>query len=281
MSETSLDVGLWDRFTDGLGAVTDGIVGFLGKIFGSSNERLIRSLGYIRPKGSEGHSVTPGSFLDRVNLARTDHAGIARRRIREIDRRLPPAARRRAQGVHQERGGGYRGRQWPSNRGAAGTDRSFHQPDRDARSGAPRSADAGRLHAVRVRRLPGGRPAAARTCATSTCRSSAAPSCTSGMIAEMVTGEGKTLVATLPAYLNALYRQGRPRHHRQRLPGPPRLRMDVAHLSRPRHHLRLHPERHGSRRSPQGLRLRHHLRHQQRVRLRLPARQHEARPLGR
>jgi preprotein translocase subunit SecA len=41
-----------------------------------------------------------------------------------------------------------------------------------------------------------------------------------GKIAEMKTGEGKTLVATLPAYLNALDRQGRPRRHRQRLPRP-------------------------------------------------------------
>ena len=40
-----------------------------------------------------------------------------------------------------------------------------------------------------------------------------------GNIAEMKTGEGKTLVATLPAYLNALVRQGRARGHGQRLPG--------------------------------------------------------------
>ena len=40
-----------------------------------------------------------------------------------------------------------------------------------------------------------------------------------GNIAEMRTGEGKTLVATLPVYLNALAGQGRPRGHRQRLPG--------------------------------------------------------------
>ncbi len=43
-----------------------------------------------------------------------------------------------------------------------------------------------------------------------------------GKIAEMRTGEGKTLVATLPVYLNALDRQGRARGHRQRLPGQPR-----------------------------------------------------------
>ena len=55
-----------------------------------------------------------------------------------------------------------------------------------------------------------------------------------GKIAEMKTGEGKTLVATLPAVLNALTRTRRPRRHRQRLPGAARLRMDGAHLQLPR-----------------------------------------------
>ena len=47
-----------------------------------------------------------------------------------------------------------------------------------------------------------------------------------GNIAEMKTGEGKTLVATLPAYLNALDRRGRARRHGQRLPGRARRRVD-------------------------------------------------------
>ena len=54
-----------------------------------------------------------------------------------------------------------------------------------------------------------------------------------GKIAEMKTGEGKTLVATLPAYLNAL---SRPRHaHRdgQRLPGPARHGVDGPGLPLP------------------------------------------------
>ena len=42
----------------------------------------------------------------------------------------------------------------------------------------------------------------------------------------------------------------------------------------PRPHRRRDPERHGLRRAAEGLRLRHHLRHEQRVRLRLPPRQH-------
>ncbi len=47
-----------------------------------------------------------------------------------------------------------------------------------------------------------------------------------GKIAEMKTGEGKTLVATLPAYLNALAGQRRAHRHRERLPGATRRRVD-------------------------------------------------------
>jgi preprotein translocase subunit SecA len=43
-----------------------------------------------------------------------------------------------------------------------------------------------------------------------------------GNIAEMKTGEGKTLVATFPAYLNALTGQGRAYRHGERLPRPAR-----------------------------------------------------------
>ena len=70
--------------------------------------------------------------------------------------------------------------------------------------------------------------------------------------------------------------QGRPRRHRQRLPRPPRRRVDEPALQRPGHDRRRHPVRHGLRGAAADLRLRHHLRHQQRVRLRLPPRQHEA-----
>ena len=50
-----------------------------------------------------------------------------------------------------------------------------------------------------------------------------------GWVAEMKTGEGKTLVSTLPAYLNGARRQGRPPRHRQRLPGSRRRRVDGSH----------------------------------------------------
>ena len=47
-----------------------------------------------------------------------------------------------------------------------------------------------------------------------------------GKIAEMRTGEGKTLVATLPVVSERARRQGRTRRYRQRLSGPPRRRVD-------------------------------------------------------
>ncbi len=69
-------------------------------------------------------------------------------------------------------------------------------------------------------------------------------------------------------------RQGRARRHRQRLPGQPRCRLDGPRLSLPRAHGRRESVAERRRREAAGLRRRHHLRHQQRVRLRLPARQH-------
>ena len=86
-------------------------------------------------------------------------------------------------------------------------------------------------------------------------------------------------------------RQGRPRRDRQRLPGAARRHVDGQGLLVPRPLHRLPPARvllppgprlQARRRDPRtcapspqgGLRGRHHLRHEQRVRLRLPARQH-------
>ena len=98
-----------------------------------------------------------------------------------------------------------------------------------------------------------------------------------GMIAEMKTGEGKTLVATLAAYLNALPGKGvhvvtvndylakRDSEWMGRIFRFLGLTVGVI-----QHNL-------DDARAPGGLRRRHHLRHQQRVRLRLPARQHEVR----
>ena len=102
-----------------------------------------------------------------------------------------------------------------------------------------------------------------------------------GAIAEMVTGEGKTLVATLPAYLNAL--EGKGVHvvtvndylARRDMEWMGPLYMSLGPDGR------RDPEQHGHRVAAEGLRLRHHLRDEQRIRLRLPSRQHASGGPGR
>ncbi len=64
-----------------------------------------------------------------------------------------------------------------------------------------------------------------------------------GKIAEMKTGEGKTLVATLPLYLNALPAKGRTSRHAERLPEQGRLADDGAGLSHARPERGRDPER--------------------------------------
>ena len=123
-----------------------------------------------------------------------------------------------------------------------------------------------------------------------------------GKIAEMKTGEGKTLVATLPLYLNALTGHGAhlvtpndylskcgvqwmgPIYHLlgvsvgviQSAAANPELGsflFDPDYPAADDRYRNLRPVA-----PPRGLSGRHHLRHQQRVRLRLPARQHGAGP---
>ncbi len=97
-----------------------------------------------------------------------------------------------------------------------------------------------------------------------------------GKIAEMRTGEGKTLVATLPVYLNALEGEG---VHVVTV-NDYLARRDAAQMGRLYNWLGLSVGvvylEHAAQRQARRLRQRHHLRHQQRIRLRLPARQHEA-----
>ena len=97
-----------------------------------------------------------------------------------------------------------------------------------------------------------------------------------GNIAEMVTGEGKTLVATLPAYLNAL--EGKGVHvvtvndylarRDMEWMGPLYMSLGLT--------VNAIQSQMDAGRAAEGLRLRHHLRHEQRVRLRLSPRQHAA-----
>jgi preprotein translocase subunit SecA len=162
-AEAKLEVSFWERVTDSLGAMTEGVVGFLGRLFGSSNEKLIKAVGYVRTKGSETHAIVPGSILNQVNsweehmqaLSDEELRGMAshfRERLANgetLDEILPEAF-----AAVREAGRRYK---------------NMRHFDVQIVGGVM-------LH--------------------------------EGRIAEMVTGEGKTLVATLPAVLNGLTAQG-------------------------------------------------------------------------
>ena len=95
-----------------------------------------------------------------------------------------------------------------------------------------------------------------------------------GNIAEMKTGEGKTLTCVLPAYLNALSGNG---VHIITV-NDYLAQRDAEWMGRVHQFLGLTvgvilPNRPAGR-APRRVRVRHHVRHEQRVRLRLPARQH-------
>ncbi len=231
-------VNLWEKVSDGVTTFLDGAAKLITNMVGSSNERYIRQLGYVRPnKAGAQHTVVPGSLLAQINSHEEKMRGPDRRASCEA---LTPEFRERlASGETLEDllAGGVR--RLPRGRLPHQEHAAFRRANARRRRAAPRQHRRnGHRRRQDARRHAAGLPQRPRT-------------------------------------------EGRSRRHGQRLPGPPRLRMDDADLQGARRHGRLHPERHGPRRPPQGLRLRHHLRHQQRVRLRLPARQHEAGPLGR
>jgi len=67
-TQTNLEPSFLDRLGDGFNKFIEGSVGFISRLMGgSANDRMVKSVGYIRPKGAEQHSVLPGSILDKVN----------------------------------------------------------------------------------------------------------------------------------------------------------------------------------------------------------------------
>ena len=95
-----------------------------------------------------------------------------------------------------------------------------------------------------------------------------------GAIAEMKTGEGKTLTAHAAGGAQLARRPRRARRDGQRLPGAARRDVDEADLRHARRHGRGAAEHAALRGEARRVRRRRHVRHQLRVRLRLPARQH-------
>src|SRR5207245_2366258 len=67
-TDIAADVSFWEKLGDGLSAFSEGFGKFLMRLMGSSNERYVRKLGYIRAsKPGATHTVIPGSLLAQVN----------------------------------------------------------------------------------------------------------------------------------------------------------------------------------------------------------------------
>jgi preprotein translocase subunit SecA len=155
---------LWEKVTDGVSGFFEGVSKLLTQALGSSNERYVRQLGYIRPnKAGAERTVVPGSLLAQIN----SHEEMMHALSEEELRGLTPKFRERlAQGETLDQ---LLPESFAACREAA------------LRTKNMRHFDVQMLGGVVLHR---------------------------GAIAEMVTGEGKTLVATLPACLNALTQKG-------------------------------------------------------------------------
>jgi preprotein translocase subunit SecA len=163
-TESSTVSDLWDKLGDGLNAFSEGFGRFLMRLFGSSNERYVRKLGYIRARSSDAtHTVIPASLLERVNKLEESMRALSDDDLRGL---TPIYRERLAKGETLED-------VLPEAFAAC------REAGRRAKN--MRHFDVQILGGVVLHR---------------------------GNIAEMVTGEGKTLVATLPAYLNALEGKG-------------------------------------------------------------------------
>jgi preprotein translocase subunit SecA len=161
-TETQVDISIWEKIGDGFSVFAEGVGRFLTRLLGSSNERVVRQLGYIRNKDGS-YTVMPGLLLAQVNELEPSMQGLSDDELKAI---TPKLKEKLSQGATLE---DILPEAFAACREAAKRTKNMRHFDVQILGGVV-------LHR--------------------------------GNIAEMVTGEGKTLVATLPAYLNALEGKG-------------------------------------------------------------------------
>ena len=163
-TESSMDVNVLEKIGDAIAVFSEATSTFLTRLLGSSNERQVRKLGYIRSKRRDvPYSVVPSSILGQVNSLEERMHALSPEELKAITPRL-----------RERLAGGATLEELLPEAFAACREAAF-------RTKNMRHFDVQILGGVILHR---------------------------GNIAEMVTGEGKTLVATLPAYLNALDGKG-------------------------------------------------------------------------
>lgn len=226
-TQSALEATWWEKLTDSLNALSEGIVNFLTRLLGSSNERQLRAIGYLRPQpGQDQHGVVPGSILDQVNSLEETMVALSDASLKD----LTPQFRELLKGNFTPRY--YRKKPRPADADPGLVPPACAIPPyilevippAEAEQAVPAEGEEIVCDPLGLAELP--QPATLDDLlpyAFAACREAARR--TKGMrhfdvqivggvvlhqgkIAEMVTGEGKTLVATLPAYLNALEQKG-------------------------------------------------------------------------
>jgi preprotein translocase subunit SecA len=168
-TQTKLEPSFLERIGDTFTSFTEGVMGLVTRVLGgSTSERVTKGYGYYRPKGANTHTVVVGSMLAKVNELEEQMKSLSDDDLRG----LTPKLRERLKAG--ETLDDLLPEAFAACREAARRTKSMRHYDVQIIGGAV-------LHGYKTGL---------------------------GSIAEMVTGEGKTLVATLPAFLNALEAKG-------------------------------------------------------------------------
>src|SRR5580698_750998 len=168
-AKESMESSFLEKLGDRFNSFVEGVVNLIARMLGgSSNERIIKSLGYLRTKGEDAHTVVPGSVLGKINALEPQMEALSDEELKGITVKLKE---RLAKGETLDQ---LLPEAFAACREAARRNKNMRHYDVQMIGGAI-------LHGYGEDH---------------------------GAIAEMVTGEGKTLVATPSAYLNALEGKG-------------------------------------------------------------------------
>ena len=171
MAGNTLEIGFFERLGDAFAHFVDGFTKFISRIFGYTADWQVKETGYSATKDPENpYAVKSGSVLDRINKCEGQMQSLTDGELKGLSTQF---------------------------RERLAAAKSPEQKDRILEEILPEAFAACREAARRTKnmrhydvQMVGGVILHRRG------------------IAEMVTGEGKTLVATLPAYLNALTGEG-------------------------------------------------------------------------
>ena len=76
-----------DKFGDAFNVVLGGTERFITRMFGSSNERRVRGIGFVRDKQGKS-TIVPGSTLARINDLEPDYERLSDGELKETASRL-------------------------------------------------------------------------------------------------------------------------------------------------------------------------------------------------